>query len=239
MWYGVLQSALETEDALGRAGGLDDTSGWLVGTSLAMREPLRVVSSEDAPGVGSPALRQSLEAGDLAVVVGDPAASVAWWTVDPVSGKTDARLDPAAGDLSARAARPLVASDDHDGLVAIINGGHRPPVIHRGGGGGGNVWYANRDGSITRAPRDSGWTPPRDPPGGRPPGGRPPGGQPPGRPPGGQPAGPPASRCGGGSEYVTLVGCVSLPMAWALRMGLSLAVLTIVGEVVWILATAP
>jgi hypothetical protein len=32
---------------------------------------------------------------------------------------------------------------------------------------------------------------------------------------------------------------VSLPMAWALRLGLSLAVMTIVGEVVWILATAP
>jgi hypothetical protein len=239
MWYGVLQSALETEDSLGRVGGLDDTSGWLVGTSLAMHQPLTVVSPDDAPTVGSANLREALGTGDLAVVVGDPAAPVAWWTVDPGSGETDARLDPAAGDLSAHAVSPVAEADGRDGLVAIINGGHRPPVVNRGGAGGANTWYANRDGSITRAPRDSGWTPPRDPPGGRPPGGRPPGGQPPGRPPGGQPAGPPASRCGGGSEYVTLVGCVSLPMAWALRIGLSLAVMTIVSEVVWILATAP
>jgi hypothetical protein len=236
MWYGALQSALETEDGLGRVGAADDTSPWLIGTSLLMDEPLRVVGPGDVLDVGSAALRDALASGDLAVVVGDPATSVAWWAVDPVSGDARAELDPTTGSTNARAASLAVASptDGRDGLVAVINGGHRPPVINRGGAGGANTWYANRDGSITRSPRGPGWTP-EDPPGGRPPGGRPPGG----RPPGGQPAGPPASRCGGGSEYVTLVGCVSLPMAWALRLGLSLAVMTIVGEVVWILATAP
>lgn len=235
MWYGVLQSALETEDALGRVGSPEDTSSWLTGTSLAMGDPLTLVTPDDADVVGSADMREALAAGSLAVVAGDPATSAAWWSVDPVSGDTHARLDAAGARATARAASLARSTDGRDGLVAIINGGHRPPVIHRGGAGGANVWYANRDGSITRSPRGPGWTP-EDPPGGRrPPGGRPPGG----RPPGGQPAGPPASRCGGGSEYVTLVGCVSLPMAWVLRIGLSFAVMTIVGEVVWILATAP
>jgi hypothetical protein len=236
MWYGALQSAFETEDGLGRVGAAQDTAAWLVGTSLSMDEPLSVVAPGDTLELGSRALRGAVEAGDLAVVAGDPATSVAWWTVDPVSGATHAELDPTTTDATARATSIGIvrAPDGRDGLVAILNGGHRPPVVHRGGAGGANTWYANRDGSITRSPRGPGWTP-EDPPGGRPPGGRPPGG----RPPGGQPAGPPASRCGGGSEYVTLVGCVSLPMAWALRLGLSLAVMTIVGEVVWILATAP
>ena len=240
IWYGALQSALETEDGLGRVGGADDTSPWLVGTSLAMGEPLTVVAPGDTGGVGSPALRDALTVGDLAVVAGDPATAEAWWTVDPASGTTHAGLDAGAGGATGNGASVDVTSwtDGRETQVAIINGGHRPPVVHRGGAGGANTWYANRDGSITRAPRDSGWTPPRDPPGGRPPG-QPPGGRPPGGRPPGQPAGPPASRCGGGSEYVTLVGCVSLPMAWALRMGLTIAVTTILGEVVWILATAP
>ncbi len=29
--------------------------------------------------------------------------------------------------------------------------------------------------------------------------------------------GPPPNRCSGGSEYMTILGCVSLPAGWALR----------------------
>lgn len=85
---------------------------------------------------------------------------------------------------------------------------HLPPQPRITGPNGPNTWHVHPDGSIRRYP-----------PGARPPGG-------------GAPQGPPPSRCGGGSEYVTLVGCVSVPAAWVIRVGVGLVVSEVLGLVV-------
>jgi hypothetical protein len=198
IWYGALQAALETDQALGRAGGLSDTPGELSGASLAMSQPLQVLTGTAATGV--PALREAVDAGSLAVVAGDPARARTWWTVDPATGMTRAVLDPGSGGVN--------------GKIAWGSIRHRPPVVHRGGGGGANTWYLNDDGSITRTPKGT-------------------------RPPaGGRPTGPPPSRCGGGQEYVTIVGCVSIPAAWAIRIGVGLIVTAVVTDAIIVFAGA-
>ncbi len=190
VWYGALESALETEATLQRAAGVSDQPSTLVSTSLDMMQPLTVLDSAASGTVGPPALRAATDAGAIAVVLGDPATARTWWTVDPATGATKAVLDPGLGG----------------GYGSIAWGAikHLPPPPRLGGAGGANVWHLNPDGSITRTPKLPG---------------------------GGTPQGPPPSRCGGGSEYVTILGCVSIPFAWALRIGLSLILVEVVTDV--------
>lgn len=191
IWYGALQSALETEDALARAGGLGAQPDDLVGTSLAMTRPLTVATDTTS---GPEALRAAIVAGALVVVPGDPGSADVWWAIDPGTGATRAILDPGRGGVHGKPAWGSIR--------------HRPPVINRGGGGGANTHWLHPDGSIRRYP-----------PGSRPPGG-------------GAPQGPPPSRCGGGQEYVTIVGCVSIPAAWAIRIGVGLVVTAVVTDAI-------
>ena len=191
VWYGTLQSALETEDALARAGGLGAQPDDLVGTSLAMTQPLAVATQATS---GPAALRAAIAAGALAIVPGDPGTTSVWWTIDPGTGSTRAILDPGRGGVHGKPAWGSIR--------------HRPPVINRGGAGGANTHWLHPDGSIRRYP-----------PGARPPGG-------------GAPQGPPPSRCGGGQEYVTIVGCVSIPAAWAIRIGVGLIVTAVVTDAI-------
>lgn len=189
VWYGALQSALETEDALARAGGLGAAPDDLVGTSLAMTQPLTLATT----AVGGPeALRAALDAGRIAIVPGDPRTTSVWWTVDPATGSTRAVLDPGRGGVHGKPAWGSIR--------------HRPPVRHPGGAGGANTHWLHPDGSIRRYP-----------PGARPPG---------------TPQGPPPSRCGGGQEYVTIIGCVSIPAAWAIRIGVGLIVTAVVTDAI-------
>ena len=91
VWYGALQTALETE-LIRRAGASIVPDGRRVGgASFDMVEPLSVlVGSEAAESdLSLPALlREALEQDRLVVVSGDAAAAVSWWTVDPVDGTT-------------------------------------------------------------------------------------------------------------------------------------------------------
>ncbi len=187
IWYGALESAIETESSLRRAAGLSDEPISLAGTSLDMSQPLQLLDGEDVPATGARALRDSLDAGSLAVVVGAPATSRTWWAIDPTTGTTRAILDPGTGGIAGGVAWGAIK--------------HLPPPPRIGGGGGANVWHVNPDGSITRVPRGGG---------------------------GGPPMGPPPSRCGGGQEYVTILGCVSIPAAWAIRIGVGLVVFAVV-----------
>lgn len=192
IWYGALESALESELALRRAAGLGDAVEPLVGASFAMGEKLTVIPDSGAlPAEAPAALRGAVGAGDLVVVAGEPGSAVTWWTIDPATAATRSVLDPGLGGVH--------------GKVAWGSIRHRPPNLNRGGAGGANTWYHNRDGSITRTPRPSG---------------------------GGTPQGPPPSRCGSGSEYMTILGCVSIPAAWAIRVGLGL----VITEILWIAA---
>jgi hypothetical protein len=86
LWYGTLQSALETELTLQRARTRDPADRRIVAVSLAMDRPLSVLGPADAPdlpGTASPALRAALAGGDLAVVLGDPSTSGLHWSVAP------------------------------------------------------------------------------------------------------------------------------------------------------------
>ncbi len=196
MWYGTVESALETELGLARAGGLGDPPGELTSTSLAMDAALSVLDGPSEALGGATPLVADLASGSLAVVPGDVAGARAWWVVDPRSGATRAVLDPGVGGDT--------GTGGVNGKIAWGTIRHRPPVVHRGGAGGANTHWLHPDGSIQRYP---------------------PGAQPPG---GGAPQGPPPSRCGGGQEYVTILGCVSIPAAWAIRVGLGLIVTTVV-----------
>jgi hypothetical protein len=136
-WYGVLQSAVETEASLRRARAFDPGTVALEGVSFRMAEPLTL--EDDAASIppgATDGLRASVGSGLLAIVPGDPATARTWWEVDPATGATRAVLAPASGG---------------------VNGGirwgtirHRPPVVHRGGGGGANSWGVTRDGRIVR-----------------------------------------------------------------------------------------
>jgi hypothetical protein len=95
-----------------------------------------------------------------------------------------------------------------NGKIAWGSIKHRPPPPRITGPNGPNTWHVHPDGSIRRYP-----------PGARPPGG-------------GAPQGPPPSRCGGGQEYVVILQCVSIPAAWAIRVGVGLVVAEVLGMVV-------
>ena len=101
LWYGTLQTALETQFALGHAVLLDSTDRVSTGASLG-GGTLTLLRPEDAstlPEGTPPALRRALEGGSLVVVPGDPAASPAWWTIDPATGVTRSILDPGLGGV--------------------------------------------------------------------------------------------------------------------------------------------
>ncbi len=149
IWYGALESALETELSLRRAAGVAGDAAKMSGTSLDMVRPLQMLDVTGSGTVGAGALRDALAAGAIAVVPGDPASARTWWTIDPTTGATRAVLDPGYGGVN--------------GGIAWGKIPNRPPVINRGGGGGANVWHLNDDGSITRTPRapGRGWHPGR------------------------------------------------------------------------------
>ena len=102
LWYGTLQTALETQFALGHAALLDPTDRVNTGASLAGAGTPTLLRPEDAgtlPDGTSPALRRALDGGSLVVVPGDPAASLTWWTIDPATGATRSILDPGLGGV--------------------------------------------------------------------------------------------------------------------------------------------
>lgn len=184
VWYGVLESALETEALLQSASWAPADGMTLAGASLAMDRPLLVVTDPaSVPTGAAPALRAALEAGDAAVVTGDPTTAATWWTIDPDDGTTRAIVAPALGGAVASRPDPATATTD-------VQGGWTP-------GGGSYVnsaqngvrWVINettletegfiRDGRFYRYARTA----------------------------------PQARTCSGGNEYSQILGCVSIPTA--------------------------
>lgn len=105
LWYGVVQSAMESEFVRLAAVASIDPSRSVLSASLAGDAPLTLLAptvdaSVDATVDAAPAVLAALDAGDLVVVPGDPATAPAWWTVSPGSGVTRAVLDPALGGAS-------------------------------------------------------------------------------------------------------------------------------------------
>ncbi len=125
IWYGALETALETQLTALRAQKLFKKSTETpVGASDAMSQRLSVVGAGDArslPPSASPKLAQAVADGQIAIVPGDPASARAWWTIDPATGSTRSVIDPGYGgqlitgvpDLGLRA-----ALDGHGGVDA-------------------------------------------------------------------------------------------------------------------------
>lgn len=99
LWYGTLGSALETEVMRQTLSLPDAATAGLESTSVAMSEPLTVLTSADAgsSAILPTALRAALGSGRVAVVPGDPGSATAWWTIDPSDGATRAVLAPDGG----------------------------------------------------------------------------------------------------------------------------------------------
>lgn len=99
LWYGVLQSSLETEFGRALAGTLLPEGRRSVGVSQRMVQPLSVVEFGELRALAdaSPSLLAGLITGQLGVVPGDPLTAEAWWTVDPTTGAARAVVDPGLG----------------------------------------------------------------------------------------------------------------------------------------------
>lgn len=183
LWYGTLESALETESLLQAAAFGEPDGRVLTGASLGMGQPLTVLTVNAAlPDTAAQALRDALDAGLIAVVPGDPASAQAWWTVDPASGVTQAILAPGLGGIRRTDLVP-------DEAIHDVQGGWTP-----GGGGyinassGVKTYQINPDLSSFEV-KPNQYRIRRPPP-------------------------TPREQCRTrGGEYITLVGCVSLPVA--------------------------
>ena len=123
LWYGVLQTALETEATLQAARAVDPETATLDGVSLAMvGADLRVVGPSDLASAERPALQGALADGDLAVLVGDASR---FWAIDPASGTTRSVLEPGlnAGYITGSPYVNSVINTGEAGVNAAMNSG--------------------------------------------------------------------------------------------------------------------
>ncbi|MFN8623719.1 MAG: transglutaminase domain-containing protein [Chloroflexota bacterium] len=138
-WYGALQSALETQLALGRAVDLGGSVEDLTSASLTPGPLLGFAG--DAAGADElrPAARAELAAGAVVLVPEADPGGPAWWTVAP-DGTLRAVLDPGLGGIRAEAGR--AAPTTADGTYGQGSGaGSR--IANRPPGGGGN-WNSGK-----------------------------------------------------------------------------------------------
>ena len=98
LWYGALQAALETEYTLSNASSFQQQGLTLDGVSFDMAQPLNVLAADATtlPTAAGPELAETLAAGGLAVVPGDPASASTWWQIAP-DGTTRSVLAPRLG----------------------------------------------------------------------------------------------------------------------------------------------
>lgn len=177
LWYGALQTALETEATLQAARALDPETATVDSVSLAMAgAALRVVEPADLTGADGSALHGALAAGQVAVLVND---ATRFWTVDPASGATRSVFEPGLR---------VGFSGGGNGVNATFGGDARIVVDPATGR---NLGYT-RNGTYYRYTR------------------------------------PPPSRCSGGTEYVVLLGCVSLPASMTAGIATGVVVTAIV-----------
>ena len=100
MWYGTLQTGLETQFVYQDPGRL--RSGRSADPGRERRHgvhPHRPGPGDigSLPAAAPQALRDAVASGLLALVPGDPATSTTWWTVDPRDGTTRSIIDPGYG----------------------------------------------------------------------------------------------------------------------------------------------
>ena len=192
LWYGTLQSALETERGLRSlaAIGLEAES---ISASLAMQPgEEEAYLAADLPAGVDPVMRADAAAGQVIVTGAEPEAALTWWAVDPLTGDTRAMLAPGF-----RGYRDVVEADADGPRFAIgANYAHRMAAgsrrairsLYGPGNPGRGLGYVPKNYAPPRSPglpRNSRFRPPNIPE-----------------------TKLPEVRCGG-NEYITVIGCVS------------------------------
>jgi hypothetical protein len=102
LWYGAVETAVETEHGIRRTAAFESSDSFRAGASFAMDMDLHPIDGSDLTGLGGsidPALAGDLRAGALAIVPGDVESARVWWTVDPSTGATQAVLSPGLGGI--------------------------------------------------------------------------------------------------------------------------------------------
>lgn len=180
LWYGVLQGALETELTLARSRAVDPASAVVDSVSLRMDSPLQVLLPVDASALPPDAaeLRTALRSGAVAVSVGAPGPTGAFWSIDPSSGATLSVVEPGL----------RIGFTYGRNYTNASSGGPRYVVDPKTGNTTGYI----KDGTHYRYGRA------------------------------------PANRCGGGTEYVVILGCVSIPGSMTVGMVTGVVVVAIV-----------
>lgn len=132
LWYGVLQSAVETELGLARGRSEDTSSTRVAGASLSSGGDMTVLSATDiGDRTDLPAdLVAALADGGLVVAPPDPAVPIVWWSVRP-DGLTRSVLSPGYGGWEV--VRPPPGSN-YKGVRQL------PRVPGGNSGGGGRAW---------------------------------------------------------------------------------------------------
>lgn len=149
LWYGALETALETELALKHATLLEPGDRTISGASLGAQGKLTLLTPPDAAGLppdSPPALRRALAGGSFVLVAGDPAVATAWWTVDPSDGAARSVLDPGLGGVR-KAGSVSSSLRTADTSYTHGSGGRLPPrtpMIRPPAGGGGTPAVAAR-----------------------------------------------------------------------------------------------
>lgn len=187
LWYGALQSAIETQVVRDRTAGDDPSAVELAGASydtagaLAVLDAAAIAGRTDLPA----ALIADVAAGGLALVAADATAPQTWWAIGP-DGMTRAMLAPSYG-----------GGGGYSPSGARYGGVRNLPRVPRGQSSGSGGVY-----DLSKPPRS-----PRNVPVG--------------------------NTCRGGSEYTTILGCVSVPGALVFRIALAAAIDAVIFAVIW------
>jgi hypothetical protein len=176
LWYGALQTALETEFMLKRARAIDPATRRLAAVSLEMDQPLEVLEG-GLPDDGGPALRAALGSGRIAIVPGGTGDATGFWTVTPRTGATESILETGT------------------------RGGFTGGGNYVNGSGGGPRYVVGPGGEDLGYTKDGKFYPSRRPP---------------------------PRSCRSGNEYITILGCVSIPASWAVGVFVGATVVAIV-----------
>jgi hypothetical protein len=177
VWYGALQSALETELAIRRALAVDPATRSVRSVSLAMTGSVRLADADDL--AGGPALaREAVAEGELVVLVGDQTETATFWAIEPSVGRTRSIMGP--------------------GLRIGFNGGGN---YTNASGGGPRYIVDERTGRPLGFERDGKrYLYKRNP----------------------------TVRCSGGTEYVVILGCISIPASWVVGVTVGATVVAII-----------